>query len=87
MLTFNFDTFPIIETQRLILRQVRATDVDEIFQLRNDTQTVEYTARPPYESKKEAAEQIEKMLAAYKNSESLSWSITLKSEEKMIGGA
>jgi ribosomal-protein-alanine N-acetyltransferase len=86
MLTFKFDTFPIIETQRMILRQVRITDVDEIYQLRNDTQTVEFTARPPFESKKEAVELIEKMLASYASSDGLSWSITIKGEDKVIGG-
>lgn len=86
MLTFKFDTFPIIETPRLILRQVKVSDVDSIFQLRNDTQTVEFTARPPFESKKEALDLIEKMLAAYANSDGLSWAITIKGEDKMIGG-
>lgn len=86
MLTFQFDTFPVLETDRMILRQVKTTDVDAIFQLRNDTQTVEYTARPPYESKKEAVDQINKMLDAYLSGDGLSWSITLKGSDEMIGG-
>lgn len=85
MLTFNLDSFPEIHTARLILRQVKTTDVDSIFRLRNESVSGEFTARPPFESKKEALELIEKMADAYHNSNGISWAITQKGNDMMIG--
>jgi len=85
MLTFKFDTFPVLETERLILREIKLTDVDGVFKVRNEALNIEFTARAPFESKKEAIDLIEKMQGAYNNSTGISWCITIKGNDTMIG--
>jgi ribosomal-protein-alanine N-acetyltransferase len=46
MLEFNFTPFPILETERLILRRVENTDVNEIFSMRSNPETMKYIPRP-----------------------------------------
>lgn len=36
MLTLNFNSFPVLFTLRLMLRQISENDVDEIFVLRSN---------------------------------------------------
>lgn len=36
MLTLNFNSFPVLFTPRLMLRQISENDVDEIFVLRSN---------------------------------------------------
>lgn len=85
MLTFNFQNFPVVETSRLVLRQITMADVDAVFNIRNQSVTGPYTARLPFESKKEALEIIKKMQDAYETSSGISWGITEKGNPTMIG--
>jgi [ribosomal protein S5]-alanine N-acetyltransferase len=86
MLTFEFPHFPILTTDRLILRKVITTDAESVYKLRNDPKTVEYTARPPYQNIQEAIAMVDKMEESYLQSEGISWAITLKNSDTMIGG-
>ncbi len=46
MLTVNFNPFPVLETQRLRLRQITEDDKNEIFALRSDKDIMQYVPRP-----------------------------------------
>ena len=46
MLTINFNPFPNLETERLLLRRVDENDVNEIFALRSNPETMKYIPRP-----------------------------------------
>jgi ribosomal-protein-alanine N-acetyltransferase len=46
MMTINFNPFPNLETERLLLRRVNNNDVNEIFVLRSDTEIMKYIQRP-----------------------------------------
>ncbi len=35
MLTVNIEAFPVLETARLVLRQVQAEDSERLFEIRN----------------------------------------------------
>jgi len=86
MLTFSLPEFPVLETDRLILRKVEIKDTESVYRLRNDKKTVEFTARPPFESMEEAEEMVKKMIWAYETSNGINWAITFKGNDKMIGG-
>jgi ribosomal-protein-alanine N-acetyltransferase len=77
----NWKTFPILTTERLILRQLSDSDVQEIFLLRSDSSINKYLNRQPSKTLQEALEFIKKI-----KDHSLSyWAIAQKGTEKLIG--
>ena len=85
MLTLNFAPFPIIETDKLLLRQVNKSDVNEVFFLRSDQRVLKFLDRVPAKSTEEALIFIEKINDLEKNNEAVTWAITLKEDTKLIG--
>lgn len=85
MLTINFTPFPILETERLILRRVENTDVNEIFALRSNPDTMKYIPRPLVKTTEDALEHIAMMEDKIENNEAINWAITIKGNPKLIG--
>ena len=67
MLVFNFSPFPNLETQRLKLRRLKITDVNEILALRSNPEIMKYIPRPLITTKEEALEFIARMDANIDN--------------------
>ncbi len=85
MLAFNFTPFPELKTKNLMLREIKVEDVNEIFMLRSDLQVMKYIAKKPAENIDEASEFIKRILAAEAENQSITWAITIKGNDKMIG--
>lgn len=85
MLTINFTPFPNLETERLLLRRVDNTDVNEIFELRSNPETMKYIPRTLVTTTEEALEHIAMIDAKIDNNEGINWAITLKGDSKLIG--
>lgn len=85
MLTINFSPFPILETERLILRRVLASDVKEMFELRSNPETMKYIPRPLLTNHEEALAHIQMMEDKIETNEGINWAITLKGDDKMLG--
>jgi ribosomal-protein-alanine N-acetyltransferase len=85
MLTLNFNPFPTLTTERLILREVVVDDHKEIFFLRSDAGILKYLDKEPSPSINEAVEHIEKISNLIRTNESILWGITLKDNPKVIG--
>ncbi|UFH35119.1 GNAT family N-acetyltransferase [Flavobacterium acetivorans] len=85
MLTINFTPFPNLETERLLLRRVNNTDVNEIFELRSNPETMKYIPRPLVTTTEEALEHIAMIDAKIDSNEGINWAITLKGDSKLIG--
>jgi ribosomal-protein-alanine N-acetyltransferase len=77
----NFVTFPILSTERLTLRQLSESDVQEIFLLRSETSINKYLGRQPSKTLKDALQFIEKI----KNYNLTYWAIVQKGSEKLVG--
>src|SRR3954467_14348600 len=82
MILLNFDPFPVLETDRLILREISLDDAGDIFELRNNEAAMKYINRPALISIDDAVDLIKKMTDI---SERISWGIILKNENKIIG--
>ncbi len=85
MLNINFHPFQNIETDRLILRRLNESDLEEIIELRGNAETMRFIPRPLITNKEEAMaflkvidENVDKNLA-------INWAITIKGIDKMIG--
>jgi len=81
----NFKPFPNLESGRLHLRQVAESDVQEVFELRSDTETMKYIPRPLATTRQYAIEHINKVNTGIEKNESINWAITLKGQDKLIG--
>ena len=77
----NLKIFPILTTERLNLRQLRDSDVEEIFLLRSDALINKYLDRPPNKTLEDALQFIGRIKA---NSLSY-WAISQKGNEKLVG--
>ena len=85
MLNINFNPFPEITTDRLLLRAVSKSDVKEIFFLRSDKRVMKYIDKTPAETLDDADEFITKITELEKNNEVITWAIVLKGDSKLIG--
>jgi ribosomal-protein-alanine N-acetyltransferase len=76
--------FPVLETERLILRQPRLSDVADVFVFSSDPLVQKYNAEPTTEVS-EAEEIIRSYNAEYERNEGVIWDITLRGVETIIG--
>ncbi|HYV95547.1 MAG TPA: GNAT family N-acetyltransferase [Chitinophagales bacterium] len=85
MLSVSFNPFPLLATERLLLRQVSTEDAEEMFQLRSDPRVMQYIDRPIAASVQDALEFIQKIENSLTNNDGINWGITLKDQRKLIG--
>lgn len=87
MLEINFSPFPVLETDRLLLRCITLEDAPQLLVLRSDPKIMQYLDREPFKSIEETTEFIQqKVLSALANNDGILWVIELKSEPgKLIG--
>jgi ribosomal-protein-alanine N-acetyltransferase len=85
MLEFNFTPFPNLETQRLKLRRLKITDVNEILALRSNPEIMKYIPRPLIKTEEEALEFINTMDTNIDTNKVMNWAITTKKNDKLIG--
>ncbi|MEO6490047.1 MAG: GNAT family N-acetyltransferase [Ferruginibacter sp.] len=78
-----FTPFPILKTERLILRQLVNTDDNEIFALRSDDNINRYLSRQPSKSIEDATSFIMIITENVKKNDSIYWAISLSG--KLIG--
>lgn len=86
MLQFKYSEFPILETERLLLRRMVSTDAETMFDLRNREEVMQFIARPRPKSIDEANEMIHKINESIDNKELIHWAISEKENpNKLIG--
>lgn len=85
MLQVEFLPFPNLETDRLLLRQIIKDDAKEILSLRSDDRVMQFIGRPKMSSIEEASAWIEKFDTALAEREGITWAITLKTDNKLVG--
>ena len=81
----NVTPFPNLATDRLILRQMKMEDENEIFFLRSDERVLKYTEVPKAVSVDDARKFIEKINTGIPKNGWMFWAITLKNDDKLIG--
>ncbi len=80
-----FDSFPVIDCGRFILREIIREDVDEIFKIRSNPAVNRYMSRYAMTEKDDAAKLIERVSEGFKNKQSIGWAASLPGQNKMIG--
>ena len=85
MLDVSFQPFPNLVTERLILRPVHPRDVNEVFFFRSDEEMLKYVGRPKIASLDAALQWIEMVTGNLDRNEGITWGITLKDDDTLIG--
>lgn len=77
-------TFPILTTERLLLRQLSKSDSEEILQLRSNPEINKFLNRKPSRNLEDALSFI-KSIIENESDEFFYWAITKTDNEKLIG--
>lgn len=85
MLEVHFGPFPVLETNRLRLRQMRHSDTQAFYALRSNEAIMKYIGRERPKTPDEVKPLIDKILSDYEQSEGISWAITPKETGAIIG--
>lgn len=84
---FHFLPFQNLQSNRLLLRQITTDDVNEIFELRSNADTMKFIPRPLVTSLEEALEHIAMIQSKIETNEGINWAVTIKGSDKLIGVA
>lgn len=85
MLEVNFNPFPVLETERLILRRIILEDATDYFEMRNNVDAMKYISQPIQKSVEETAEKILRINEMVNFNDGIGWAVCLKTNNIMIG--
>lgn len=80
-----FDTFPVLETRRLILREILPEDATAIFGMRSNQRVNQFISRPDMTETTAAESLVERTRQAYSNKMAIGWAGALKDGTEIIG--
>ena len=84
-LTFSFDPFPVIQTDRLQLRAFRKSDADDVFRIRSNPEHYEFTDNALDKNLDDSLAYIEKMNRGVQNGEWIIWALEHLASHRVIG--
>ena len=82
---FDFSQFPILETERLRLREIVNRDAKAIFAIRGDYEVTKYNSGAPLQHLSQAEDLIRGMADSFILRDEIRWGITLKPDDTVIG--
>ncbi len=81
----NFNPFPVLETERLVLRNLNTDDKHDLYDIRSNAATMQYIPRPLAKTVSDAAAVIEMITGFTAKNERINWAIAEKGTNKLIG--
>lgn len=81
----SINEFPILETERLILRNITKTDAISIFKYLSDSEVMKYYGLEPFKSVQDALDEISWYESIFNEQTGIRWGISLKDNDKIIG--
>jgi ribosomal-protein-alanine N-acetyltransferase len=85
MIELNFTPFPILTTERLVLRQLEKTDDKDIFVHRSDERVNTYLEGFRHASIEQTQAFINRIHQEVANNKTILWAITQKEDNKFLG--
>jgi ribosomal-protein-alanine N-acetyltransferase len=80
-----FDAFPMLETERLILREIRPEDAPDLFRIYSDPLVMRYWGSAPMRSLDEARRKIADTADAFRAREGIRWAIMRRDDDRLLG--
>lgn len=84
-LSATFATFPVLHTERLVLRAVTPADAANMFGIMRDPRVARYFGSAPMVSPDEAAQRIERINQAWQEQNGVRWAITQRGSAQLLG--
>ncbi|MBE2287912.1 MAG: GNAT family N-acetyltransferase [Chitinophagaceae bacterium] len=85
MLQVNFSPFPILITERLVLRRTELADAPSLFYLRSHDDVMRFIDRPRPSSLDDIYTLIRKIHKMIEENAGIEWAVTLKGADEYIG--
>lgn len=85
MLQLNFNPFPVLYTQRLVLRPLNMDDAPALATLRSMEEINRYIDRAPFISLEEARNQVTRLTNGIANGTNAYWVISFRNDSTLIG--
>ncbi|MBF2065310.1 MAG: GNAT family N-acetyltransferase [Calothrix sp. C42_A2020_038] len=80
-----FDTFPQLETQNLILRQIKSSDIEAVFAFFSDADVLRYHDAEPFANLERARRLVSTWHDRFLTRQGIRWGIARKEENTIIG--
>ncbi|WP_294677030.1 GNAT family protein [uncultured Fluviicola sp.] len=80
-----FEQFPVIQTERLLLRQIQLKDAVEIMQMRQNKRVNQFIARNSMTGVEAAEELVKKTSDAFESKAAIGWAGILRDGSEIIG--
>lgn len=80
-----FDVFPLLESERLLFREIILSDSNELFLIRTDDNVMRFMDMPKMGSINDSEKLIQSFGETYKTGDGILWGITEKTSNKLIG--
>ena len=80
-----FDSFPVLKTARLTLRELRIEDAEAVFNMRSNGRVNQFIGRESMKEVLSATELIEKTRKAYVEKAAIAWAGILRENKEIIG--
>lgn len=80
-------TLPVLETQRLRLREYRADDVAAMFALYSDPRVMRYWSFPPWQELAQAEAYIARVRAETADGRVMPWVVAAREDDRLVGTA
>lgn len=85
MKKYDFNVFPSLMTERLILRQITSEDTDNVYRLLSNPKVIEYDTFELFTEKKQAEDLIRHFNNEFVKKRAIFWGISLKHTNELIG--
>ena len=86
MLEVNFDPFPELSTQRLVLRRMKEADTEPFFKLRSNVEVMKHIGKTPMTSSEEAMDFIKRINDLIENNSGITWAMAMKEQPEVLVG-
>ena len=85
MLNINFNPFPNLQTERLVLRQLNDNDAEAVLKMRGNPETMKFIPRPLHKNIDDALAHIKIINDKIDDNTGINWVISLKNNPNFIG--
>lgn len=84
-LELNFNPFPVLETERMVLRQYTDSDAEALFSFRSNPQAMHFVPRPLQQSTEDALKMIAQINGNIATNEAIGWAVEFRENRRVIG--
>lgn len=85
MFTKAFSNFPVLTTERLVLREIQETDLDQTYEIFSSIEVAQFSSHSPVESKDTIANGIKRWKQEYNDKTQVRWGIARRDDNVIIG--